>query len=522
MKFGKTIETNAKELPDEWQPYLIQYKLLKKSIKQIVQELDATFKRLNIAPLVDPDVPLQADHAHADTETSGIEPGAIAGNGKEQLGTSRSAVAEYAGVPEEVAYNIEKDNNGLVHPVITVKLRRPASNQQDGGNGDSSAASLSGGTSIILQPSDISEKLNGGSTSTSFKTAAAVVVPLNPSQNASAPFSNTSNSTSAFVTNVSGTDVDANVCDIATEMMMGEDTEETQVIVRLKADQLFFDQLVQYIERIRQFEQKYTKAYNANVDHIGDELATVTSPYKHDYQVWREIFRLYMDSDIWSHSQGDCRSTSSAREGQERFGKFVKHIEAISLVQRLRDPMSARLLMSFYKLNMELAHMKLLQEMNEEATRKIIKKHDKRTHLVAKTQFPQLVTIDTASLTRALIFTIYNDLVGVVPQIDDYLCPMCLNIAWRPLRLECAHLFCSRCIVKASRRHMFDCPICRSKNAVYKAGVKNIDKALLNFLKLYFPDDIKAKQREIQQDISEEESRAIVAAQDRNSPCIIM
>ncbi|PIA14476.1 hypothetical protein COEREDRAFT_82746 [Coemansia reversa NRRL 1564] len=522
MKFGKTIETNAKELPDEWQPYLIQYKLLKKSIKQIVQELDATFKRLNIAPLADPDASLQADHTHADTVTSDIEPSAIAGNDKEQLGASKSAAGEYAGVLEEVAYNIEKDNNGLVHPVITVKLRRPASNQQDRGNGDLSAASLPESTPIILQPSHISDKLIGENPSTSSETAAAVVVPLNPSQHDSAPISNASNSAGVSITNANGPDLRANVCDIATEMTMGKDAEETQVIVRLEADQLFFDQLVQYIERMRQFEQKYTKAYNANVDHIGDELATITSPYKHDYQVWREIFRLYMDSEIWSHSQGDCRSTSSAREGQERFGKFVKHIEAIRLVQRLRDPMSARLLMSFYKLNMELAHMKLLQEMNEEATRKIIKKHDKRTHLVAKKQFPQLVTIDTASLTQALIFTIYNDLVGVVPQIDDYLCPMCLNIAWRPLRLECAHLFCSRCIVKASRRHMFDCPICRSKNAVYNAGVNNIDKALLNFLKLYFPEDIKAKQREIQQDISEEESRAIVAAQDRNSPCIIM
>ncbi|KAJ2798157.1 hypothetical protein H4R20_004921 [Coemansia guatemalensis] len=63
---------------------------------------------------------------------------------------------------------------------------------------------------------------------------------------------------------------------------------------------------------------------------------------------------------------------------------------------------------------------------------------------------------------------------------------------------------------------MFDCPICRSKNAVYNAGIQNVDKALLNFLKLYFPKDIKAKQREIQQDISEEETRAIVMAQERN------
>ncbi|KAJ2127845.1 hypothetical protein IW136_006272, partial [Coemansia sp. RSA 678] len=288
------------------------------------------------------------------------------------------------------------------------------------------------------------------------------------------------------------------------------DAEETQVTVRLKADQLFFDQLIEYIERMRQFEQRYTKAYNTNVDHLSTELATVTSPYKQDYQVWREIFRLYTDAQVWNRAHGDTRPASTAREGQERFNKFARHIESLGLAHQFRNPMSARVLMSFYKLNLELTHMKLLQEMNEEATRKIIKKHDKRTHLVAKTQFPRLITIDTTSLTRALLFTIYTDLVGIVPQIDDYLCPMCLNIAWRPLRLECSHVFCSRCVVKASKRRMFNCPVCRSENAVYRASISNIDQSLLNFLRLYFPKEIKERQRDIQRDISEEEAQTMV------------
>ncbi|KAJ2508722.1 hypothetical protein GGI11_006017, partial [Coemansia sp. RSA 2049] len=170
----------------------------------------------------------------------------------------------------------------------------------------------------------------------------------------------------------------------------------------------------------------------------------------------------------------------------------------IGLTPKFRDPHSARILMSFYKLNIELCYLRLLQEMNELATRKIIKKHDKRTHLIAKTQFPQIVNIDATSLTKALIYTVYNDLVGVVPQINDYLCPMCLNIAWRPLRLDCGH------------------------RAVYNASVTNIDTALLNFLKLYFPKEIKEKQREIQQEISEEESLAIMQAYRHERSCTIM
>ncbi|KAJ2382342.1 hypothetical protein H4S02_005793, partial [Coemansia sp. RSA 2611] len=310
--------------------------------------------------------------------------------------------------------------------------------------------------------------------------------------------------------------------DVLLESRFVEGAEETQVTVRLQSDRMFFVQLINYIERTRTFEQAYTQQYTSNVSSLGSEMTFVTSPFKHDFQVWREIFRLYMDADVWSHTEGDLRPTNTAREGQDRFSKFTQHIEATGLTGQLRDPLSAKLLVSFYKLNSELTYLKLLQEMNELATRKIIKKHDKRTHLIAKTQFPQLVSFDTTALTRALICTVYTELVGVVPQINDYMCPMCLNIAWRPLRLECSHFFCSRCVVKASRSRMFNCPVCRSKDAIYKAGVSNIDQALLNFLKLYFPKEVREKQREIQQEITDEETGVLTSMQSRSKPCIIM
>ncbi|KAJ1666360.1 hypothetical protein EV178_002316 [Coemansia sp. RSA 1646] len=409
MKFGKTIETSARELPEEWQPYIIQYKLLKKNIKQIVEELDKTFRTLNLTL---PDGPSE-DHASDKTD--------------------REATDTQATI-EQPSSSAKKD---------------------DSNDSDDDAALKAAKTSF---PEGIEYNI---------------------------------------------------------EM---EDTEEMHVTVRLETDQMFFDQLLNYISRMRSFEKTYTKQYNTNVVSLGSDLTTVTSPFKHDFEVWREIFRLYIDANVWDHSDGDSRSAHSAKEGQDRFAKFTHHIEDIGLTKKLRDPHSARILMSFYKLNIELSHLRLLQEMNELATRKIIKKHDKRTHLIAKTQFPQIVNIDATTLTRALIYTVYNDLVGVVPQLDDYLCPMCLNISWRPLRLDCGHVFCSRCVVKASRRRIFDCPLCRSKRAIYNASVGNIDNALLNFLKLYFPKEIKEKQREIQREISEEEATAIVQAHNRERP----
>ncbi|KAJ2766107.1 hypothetical protein IWQ57_004510, partial [Coemansia nantahalensis] len=285
MKFAKVVETNSKELPEEWRPYVIRYKLLKKNIKRIVQELDATFQRLHIEqPVIGTGEALPA----TDADSSATAPdGAV--------------VQVHASAPAGVAYSIESAT---------------------------------------------------------------------------------------------------------------EDTG-TQVVVRLEADQLFFDQLVEYIRRIEQFGQRYTRSYCANVDHMSTSLAAVASPYKHDYHIWREIFRLYMDAEVWCHSEGDYRPQSTSREGQRRFGDFVKHIEAVRLAQQFEDPLSAQLLMSFYKLNMELIHMRLLQETNEQAARKIIKKHDKQTHLTAMAQFPHLLTVDTASLTQALVQTIYDTFVSI-------------------------------------------------------------------------------------------------------------
>lgn len=56
-----------------------------------------------------------------------------------------------------------------------------------------------------------------------------------------------------------------------------------------------------------------------------------------------------------------------------------------------------------------------------------------------------------------------TELVSVVPQLSDYLCPICFSIAYRPIRLSCQHIFCIRCVVKLQRRHEAHCPLCRSE-----------------------------------------------------------
>ncbi|KAI0404039.1 hypothetical protein F4802DRAFT_261868 [Xylaria palmicola] len=87
-----------------------------------------------------------------------------------------------------------------------------------------------------------------------------------------------------------------------------------------------------------------------------------------------------------------------------------------------------------------------------------------------------------------------TELISVVPQLDDYLCPICFAIAYWPVRLHCQHVFCSRCLVKMSRKDDRHCPLCRA-DTIMMAGLENFDAERAAFLRKYFPKEVKEKVR---------------------------
>lgn len=52
---------------------------------------------------------------------------------------------------------------------------------------------------------------------------------------------------------------------------------------------------------------------------------------------------------------------------------------------------------------------------------------------------------------------------SILPSLDDYACLICTSIAFKPIRLNCQHLFCVRCLVKMQRAGKAECPLCRSR-----------------------------------------------------------
>lgn len=98
-------------------------------------------------------------------------------------------------------------------------------------------------------------------------------------------------------------------------------------------------------------------------------------------------------------------------------------------------------------------------------------------------------------IAKAICYQVSTELLPIVPQLDDYLCPVCFSISYRPVRLRCQHIFCIRCLIVLQRTKEDHCPLCRGE-VVMEADSGNLDPALADFLVKYFPDEVKLKQKE--------------------------
>lgn len=100
---------------------------------------------------------------------------------------------------------------------------------------------------------------------------------------------------------------------------------------------------------------------------------------------------------------------------------------------------------------------------------------DKRTNLGAATTFPKLILSDaimSRSMAKAVCQQVSQDLIRIVPQVEDFACPICSDIVWRPIRMDCKHLLCIRCTIVLQRQRKPLCPMCRG-DVIMKANTGN-------------------------------------------------
>ncbi|WVR09317.1 hypothetical protein IAU60_006382 [Kwoniella sp. DSM 27419] len=260
---------------------------------------------------------------------------------------------------------------------------------------------------------------------------------------------------------------------------------------------------------------------------LGSTQYTSTSKAsKKDLYAWREIFSLWIESEIFESISERDRGERTVEEAEVRLKRFANEVIKRGLGDRrtMKGKKSRESWEEFLRLNVLLLDLKRFQVANINAARKILKKHDKRTALTASAGFPSFVRstlsahVDTAgnvstwtfyntSLPHVLLASLTSTLLPILPSLDDYACLICTSIAFKPIRLGCGHLFCVRCLVKMQRAGKDECPLCRSK-VILLADKNSLDMTVMNFMKEWFPKEVKEKQKENELEMAVEQGRA--------------
>lgn len=115
-----------------------------------------------------------------------------------------------------------------------------------------------------------------------------------------------------------------------------------------------------------------------------------------------------------------------------------------------------------------------------------------------------------------------------------------LSICWLPIRLDCDHLFCIRCMIKMQNRQKRFCPLCRA-DVIQRANesmlslsiplfheswsltfhTAHIDMELVRYLERWFPKETKEKQRN-NEDERRKELLGDLYVEGAQPPCIVM
>ncbi|CCL98486.1 uncharacterized protein FIBRA_00484 [Fibroporia radiculosa] len=340
-----------------------------------------------------------------------------------------------------------------------------------------------------------------------------------------------------------------------------------EVIIPLVSDSAFFDLLTQAIQYLStrlaavrlDFEANLhtlshnisysarpmsssTSTFRPHSAHTSDAanvsvqgpLPMLFSGVKSDLYAWREIFQLYVEAEIFESCSERTRGERTIEESEARFNDLMQKLQTCGYIsgQGFKVKDSREALRTFLHLITFIMDLRKFQHATTEATRKILKKHAKRTALpLTPTIHSPFITsnINTTSLVSILlpssqqgklanVFTsdtsislslvlgqaIGENILPIIPHIDDYACLICTSIAFKPIRLACGHLFCVRCLVKMQKRNQPHCPMCRASN-VLSANRSNVDWALLNFMKDWFPEESRQKLRQNEKEVAEEE-----------------
>ncbi|KAK5057771.1 hypothetical protein LTR84_011772 [Exophiala bonariae] len=291
--------------------------------------------------------------------------------------------------------------------------------------------------------------------------------------------------------------------DCPSEIQQNERAQHLETIeVPLTSDSEFFQILRRELADLDSLQQSERERMEKEIIKLGHELRDLKSnkskKSRQEIEVWRRIFELYSDAEVFLSSHEADAGSRDYTHAQQHFQHFSKALQAQQNgVLKLSKPV-AESLGRFLNINIKLLRLMKFQDINRTALAKIMKKFDKRTALHAQSSIQSsLITTPylAQNLARATCFTISEEILTVIPQLNDYLCPICFSISWKPVRLRCNHIFCIRCMIVLQRQEKTHCPLCREE-VVMEANADDVDREMMKFLKSNFRADVKQKQKD--------------------------
>lgn len=551
MHFGKTYAQLLLDLPPELRDNAIQYRQLKKLINQVVRELTA----LGLSP--------QVLHDLLDNQDSSSN-----GKGKQKAEPCTSPHAEDDPCVPRVVYEFNH-RSGKIEPRLRLRvganlpeLAPTLSRLRETLTGASHADEVStieeaeeadpgSGPSMSLLY-DMQRETSSASTSARIEEIA------------------TSTGASSHVEEISTSDNTSTVAPV-----------EEEIIIPLPSDTAFFALLCTALEslstHLESMKADFARSLRDLARSISDTARPVSSsdpkfsPHSaaehpgivrvssaknaSDLYTWRSIFQLYVEAEVFESMGERDRGERDIETAEQRLKLFADQIgkQGLADASKLKLTQSREALQRFLELNAMILNVKKLQYANAEALRKILKKHAKRTALppvdheeltsprVALTlssvdahgsqgalvnqksaaMIDMLHNTPSANtLVHLLVQSMTETLLPIIPHLEDYTCLICTDLAFKPIRLACGHLFCVRCLVKMQKRGNGQCPMCRA-SVVLQADRSNVDWALFNFIEDWFPVEARRKLRANEKEAAEEQLQELGLTPE-DVKCVIM
>ena len=462
MKFGQEYQKAlaSEDFPAHWRESAIEYKHLKKCINKIHKELKA--------------IGLDAETLNHLTGRA-EQPTSEQRNAGQATGYYSAAAPTLSSVPEEFT------------PMLRVLV--------DGKTGIPLDATLAPETKNSLQKLARHEMVTAGRRE---YLGGPVQAPFNASRNTS-------------VVSESGLSL----------VEIPPDARWLQVPLASAKD--FFDVLEPKLQELEALRTAETEKLESEILDLGDAVEDVVEPVREGFEAkrsvsyrdlyfWREMFRLYMEKPIFYSETEARRGALTFTEAKSRLQEYDSQLRSTGLLEKMKTPQAKQAAKQFLDLNVDILKIMHFQEMNARAMTKILKKFDKRTHLEGqlflkdlRSKYPALLTNSKQgkstggfanSIARDLHAEIATKVLAIVPQLDDWNCPVCYAMAWRPVNLGCCRsVFCIRCIIHLQDERMKRCPVC-NQETVMGADGRNIDFEAMDFLEKYFPLETKKRQKQ--------------------------